>query len=67
MDYNKRDPRALKYWREKGYDIQAIASLSECFMYIDILIKHADPFIINTIEEIKTNLFRENEDGNGNG
>lgn len=54
--FDKRDQRALKYWREVGYEQMAIASVSECFHYIDILLKTCDS--AELVEEINTKLFR---------
>lgn len=56
-----RDQRALKYWREKGYDQQAIASLTECFQYIDQLIELCDDRACELIADIEQNLFRINK------
>jgi hypothetical protein len=65
VDFNERDPRALKYWRDKGYTQMAIASISECFAVIDALIELSDDRANDIKKYVDENLFTLQENKNG--
>lgn len=57
--YKEKDPRAMKYWHERGYDQQAVRSISELMMYIDRLIDDDGSMKDLIADEIREVVFRE--------